>query len=295
MKPPLDWERDGPTWPDHAASRRIEAGGLLWRVVDRGTGPTILLVHGTASSAHSWAGTVEALSRNFRVVAPDLPGHGFTAAPSPAGFGLPAMARALAALLAALDAAPILAAGHSAGAAILVQMALDGVIPARTIVSFNGAFLPFGGWAGQFFAPAARALAGSPFVAGLIARRGADPGAVRRLLGGTGSVLDDAEIAPYRRLLGDSRHVAGALAMMAHWELGGLVSEMARLDRRLVLVAGDRDRSIPPGQARLVARVVPGAEIIVQRGLGHLSHEERPGEAADILSAEMDRVTGRNP
>ena len=294
MTPPLDWERDGPTWPDRSASRRVEAGGLLWRVVDRGRGPTILLVHGTASSAHSWARTTEALSRDFRVVAPDLPGHGFSASASPAGFRLPAMARALATLVETLDAPPLVAAGHSAGAAVLARMALDGMLPARTIVSFNGAFLPFGGVAGQVFAPAARALAASPFVAGLIARRGADPGAVRRLLAGTGSVLDEAATAPYRRLLGDPRHVAGALAMMAHWDLAGLVAEMARLDRRLVLVAGDRDRSIPPGQARVVARVVPGAEIIVQKGLGHLAHEERPDEAVRIIVAEAARVTGSN-
>jgi magnesium chelatase accessory protein len=277
--------------PDpQATSRLVEAAGLRWHVTEAGQGPVLLLLHGTAASGHSWRRLLPALARQFRVIVPDLPGHGQTSAPRAAGFALPAMARALGALLEVLEAAPVLAAGHSAGAAILARMALDGHLAPAALVSFNGAFLPFGGWAGQFFAPVARLFAASAPIARLIAARGADPMAVRRLIEGTGSRLDAEGLDLYRRLMADPGHVGAALAMMAGWDLVPLGRDLPRLACPLVLVVGDRDRSIPPHQARVIARLAPETRIITMAGLGHLSHEERPDEAVSILLDEAGRA-----
>ena len=271
-------------------SRLVEAAGLRWHMLDAGNGPALLLLHGTAASGHSWRRLIPDLARHFRVIAPDLPGHGKTSAPQAAGFALPAMARALGGLMAALDVAPALAVGHSAGAAILARMVLDGHLSPRALVSFNGAFLPFGGWAGQFFAPAAKLFAASPAVARLIAARGADPTAVRRLIEGTGSRLDDEGLLLYRQLMADPAHVGAALSMMAGWDLLPLGRDLPRLACPLALVVGDRDRSIPPHQARVISRLAPDTRIITMTGLGHLSHEERPDEAVSILLDEAGRA-----
>ena len=102
------------------------------------TGWTILLLHGTGAATHSWAGLAPLLAEHFRVVAPDLPGHGFTD-PLPAGrLSLPGMAGAIRDLLRTLDLSPDLVVGHSAGAAILVRLCLDGLAP-RLLVALNGA------------------------------------------------------------------------------------------------------------------------------------------------------------
>lgn len=294
--PPLDWERDGPTWPNADLSRFVEAGGIRWHVQMAGSGPVLLLVHGTAASTHSWRALIRPLAARFTVVALDLPGHGFTSSlAAAAGFSLPAMAAAIGELMRVLGLAPALAAGHSAGAAILARMALDGHLAPSAIVSFNGAFLPFGGWAGQLFAPIARLIALSPFVPSMLAARGADPTAVRRLIGGTGSRLDDEGIALYGRLMRDTRHVRGAISMMANWDLAPLASDLPRLPCPLNLVVGDRDRSIPPHQARVVGRLAPQASVVVQPGLGHLSHEERPDEAVAIILEEGARAGLTSP
>ena len=53
----------------------------------------------------------------------------------------------------------------------------------------------------------------------------------------------------------------------------------------LLLVAGGKDRSIPPASAHRVKAAVPTATVDERPGLGHLLHEERPEEAARIVEA----------
>lgn len=285
----LSWERDGADWPHRAHSRFLQAGGLHWHVQVAGQGPVLLLLHGTGASSHSMAGLLPLLAPRFMVVVPDLPGHAFTDPLQPAP-GLPAMARALAALLAVLDLAPpALVAGHSAGAAIGAQLMLDGHAPARALVSMNGALRPFDGVAGLLFAPLARLIGGGPLLPGLItrlvARQAQDERAVRRMLDGTGSTVPPASAALYARLVRSPAHVAGALAMMAHWDLRPLANALPRLPAPLWLVASERDRMVPPAQAHEVARRMRQARVLPLPGTGHLAHEERPAEMAALIEA----------
>jgi magnesium chelatase accessory protein len=281
------WDRDGRDWPNQAASRFVVAGGLRWHVQIAGQGPDLLLLHGTGAATHSWAGLLPLLARQARVIAPDLPGHGFTAAPPLSQLSLPGMAHAVAALLAALGARPTLAVGHSAGAAILLRMALERQIAPRLIVSVNGALLPWDGVAGQFFSPLARLLVGIPALPWLLSRRAADRAVVERLLRGTGSVLDARQTDLYARLFRSPRHVGAALGMMAGWDLHGLARLLPRLHVPLLMLTGDSDRTIAPGQSRRVQAMVPGSRRVVLPGLGHLAHEERPGAVASLILAEL--------
>jgi magnesium chelatase accessory protein len=281
---PLDWDRDGTDWPNREVSRFVEAAGLRWHVQQAGQGPSVLLVHGTGSATHSWAGLLPLLAGKFSVIAPDLPGHGFTSAPSWSGFALPAMAAALAHLLDRLDVRPQIVVGHSAGAAILARMVLDARVEPKGMISLAGALLPLHGWAGLVFSPAARLMSLNPLVPRLFAWRARDEAAVRRLIDGTGSRLDARTISRYARLVRSPAHVAGALAMMANWDLRALARELPRLAIPLVLVNGTRDLTLPAGESRRTGAVLPAARRIELDGLGHLAHEERPDLIADLVT-----------
>lgn len=278
----LDWQRDGAAWPNRAASRFVSAGGLAWHVQMAGTGPTLLLLHGTGASTHSWRDLLPILTQHFTVIAPDLPGHAFTAQASGDGMSLPGMSRLVAELLAALDVVPELAAGHSAGAAIGARMVLDARLAPRALASLNGAFLPLAGVL-RIFSPAAKFLASTSLAAQFAAARARDPRAVRRLLASTGSTLDPYGTELYASLMQSSAHVAGALAMMAAWDLDALPGELGKLDLPVLLVAGADDRTIAPAQASQVARLLPRATVEMLPGLGHLAHEERP----DLVAAQL--------
>lgn len=286
----LNWERDSLDWPNREASRFVLAAGFSWHVQSAGHGPQLLLLHGTGASTHSVAGLFERLKRQFTVVAPDLPGHGFTRRAHRADVSLPGMSCALVQLLAALDVKPQIVVGHSAGAAVLVRMALDEAIAPKVIISINGALLPFPGLAGRLFSPLAKLVAQSRFVSHLVARRGRDRNAVARVLEGTGSKLDDHQVSLYQRLFANPEHVSAALDMMAQWDLAALARELPHLGVRLVLLAGGDDEAVPADSAFEVERKVRDARVIYMRGLGHLAHEEDPGKIAALIVEEAQRA-----
>lgn len=92
------------------------------------------------------------LARDFTVMAVDLPGHGLSSRPaSSAAMSLPGMASALDALLESLEIRPLVAVGHSAGAAILVAMCLWETLSPALLIALNGALLPLPGLRGVFF------------------------------------------------------------------------------------------------------------------------------------------------
>ena len=273
-------------WPDRESSRFVEAAGLRWHVNVLGEGPTLLLLHGTGAATHSWRRLVPLLAPHFKLVAPDLPGHGLTQAPSQRLLTLPGMAEGVGALLRALDLRPELACGHSAGAAVAMRMVLDGTLAAaRGLVSLNGALIPFSGSAARLFGPLAKLLFVNPIMPRLFAWKAGDTPSVERLIRQTGSTIDAEGVEYYRRLVASPKHVAAALGMMANWDLEALYRDLPRLTTPVLLVAGLNDRAIRAEEAFTVRDRLSTARVEVMRGLGHLAHEEEPAEVASLVLA----------
>ena len=251
----------------------------------------VLLIHGTGSSTHSWRGLAPLLAQHAEVIAMDLPGHAFTGMPTggaaSAQLSLPGMAAALADLLKTLDISPTLVIGHSAGAAVAVRMALDGLVRPRAILGLNAALLPLRGLAGQLFSPVAKLMASSSLVPRFFSARAADPAVLGRLLASTGSTLDAEGIALYARLVSSAGHAAGALGMMANWDLETLAHQLTRLQTPLDLVVGTQDHTVPPAQAQRVLTRLPAglpSSLTPLAGLGHLAHEEQPERLAALVT-----------
>lgn len=280
-----DWPRDGRHWPNRIASRFVRAAGFRWHVQVSGNGPALLLLHGTGAATHSWRHLLPLLAERYTIIAPDLPGHAFTETPPPRALSLPGMAAAVDALLRELSVQPDVVVGHSAGAAVMAVMALDGLIAPRTLVSINGALLPLRGGPGDLFifSALARMFASLPLVPRMIARRATDRQAVERLLRGTGSIIDAGGIDHYAMIVRHPGHVAAALGMMAAWDLHPLARALPGLQVPLTLVVGENDRTIPAIDAQRVRALIPKARVVSLPHLGHLAHEEDAPAIADII------------
>jgi len=290
----LVWSRDGGDWPNREASSFVEAAGIRWHVQKMGQGPPLLLIHGTGAATHSWRGLMPILAQRFSVIAPDLPGHGFTQPPPAHRLALPGMASDVGQLLRVLKVKPAIVAGHSAGAAILARMCLDGTIAPELLVSLNGAFMPFGGIANRLISPLTQLLVMNPFVPRAFAWQASHEGAVERLIQNTGSTIDARGVALYRKLVRSPTHVAAALRMMANWRLEPLLHDLPRLTTKLVLVAAEGDRSISPDVARQIREIYPQAIIERLPGLGHLAHEEQPRVVADLITRYAAGAAGES-
>ena len=289
MSEPLLWERESAQWPNSQASRFVTAAGIRWHVQEMGEGPLLLMIHGTGASTHSWRDLLPLLSRRYRVLALDLPGHAFTDSVAAARCSLEGMSDSVAALVHAVGFSPEFCAGHSAGAAILCRMALSGQVQPRTIVSINGALLPFAGAAGVLFSPIAKLMAAGSLMPRIIAWRARDRATVARIIAGTGSHLDERGLDLYARLVRDPKHIAGALSMMANWNLRAFEGQLPRLATPLELVVAQNDRAVPPVQALRIQSVLPRTRITSVAGVGHLAHEEQPTRMAQVLEEMFDR------
>ncbi len=294
MRQGLNWEREGGDWPLRAYSRFVQTPLLRWHVQyaphPDPHAPTVVLLHGTGASTHSWREVFPLLTPSSSVLTLDFPGHAFSAMPAPHAlaslFSLPGMAAGVAQLLGQMGIVPHTVVGHSAGAAVACMLALDGHLQPKRIISVNGALLPLDGFAGQFFSPLAKLLAKAPLVPELFSWRAAQPEVLQRLLDGTGSRLNLEGRALYRRLINNPSHGAGALAMMAHWDLHQFSARLPRLQVPLEMVVGEGDLIVPPTVSLRVARVLqrqPAPRIVTLAGLGHLAHEEQPQQVAELI------------
>jgi magnesium chelatase accessory protein len=289
----LLWGDDGAHWPHRTHSHFLQVSGQRWHVQcwppPRPEAPTWLLLHGTGASTHSWRGLAPLLATQVGLVAPDLPGHGFSG-PAPIGrAGMEGMAQGVRMLLRELGLNPSATVGHSAGAAIAIRWRLredaaDGAKPLQhTLFGLNAALLPLQGLAGTLFSPAAKLLALNPLAPHFFSWHATQGRMLARLLGSTGSTLDAEGAALYRRLIESPAHVAGALAMMAQWDLPALARDLPALRTPLHLVVGEADGTIPPADAARVQRLLPSVQLHRLPGLGHLAHEEAPARVAALL------------
>jgi len=271
-----------PDWPHRAASIRARCLPHDWHAQLWGTGPDVLLLHGAGASAHSFHPLVPHLP-GFRLIAPDLPGQGFTRAGNRQRFGLDAMAEDLASLCQGQGWRPRAIIGHSAGAAVALRLAEILPAPPACIVGINAALGPFEGVEGWLFPKLAKAMAFSPLVGRVISGVASKPARVAKLIAQTGSTPDPAQVALYGRLVSRPAHVEGTLGMMAHWSLDGLLARLPGMPLPLLLLAGARDVAVPPAVSHRVADRMPGARCIDLPGLGHLAHEEAPETIAALI------------
>ncbi|MBC2668499.1 alpha/beta fold hydrolase BchO [Novosphingobium piscinae] len=291
----LRWEVEGRNWPHRAASRFVSAAGLRWHVQIMGSGPPLVLLHGTGAATHSWREVLPLLAADYTVIAPDLPGHGFTTGRPRGGLSLPGMAEAVAGLLAALDAAhPAGIVGHSAGAAVALQIVRqadpqDRAAAAIPLVGLNPALMPFPGLAARLFPSLARLLFVNPLVPRMMAGIASLPGEPERFLErATGSSVDAAGLAGYRTLFRNPGHCAGAIEMMASWDLEGLSGALATLTNPVLLVHAERDSAVPLDSIERAAVRLPHARLDVWPALGHLAHEQRPDLAALAIRRHVE-------
>ena len=280
------WHAAAEFWPRAETSRFVRVGNIDFHVQVSGAGDDVLLIHGAGASAHSFSGVAARLSERYRVITPDLPGQGFTTLLPVEAVGLAPFANYLRELMSALQATPRWIIGHSAGAALGAQYALDTETLPKGMLCINAAFNPFGSIAAPIFSKTAKWFARSQWLPKALASPALRWRATSSMLADTGSTVDPLMIRCYDTLLGDPEHIAGTLRMMAGWDLPPLLRRLSLLQMPVWLTAAEGDRTIPPERSTSVAQNLPLARTVRIPDLGHLAHEEDP-EIFGALFQEM--------
>jgi pimeloyl-ACP methyl ester carboxylesterase len=235
-----------------------------------GAGPPLVLVHGAGDDGRVWQPQFAALASEFTVVAWDEPGAG-RSDDLPEGFALADYAHCLAALIDALGLGPAHVAGLSWGGTVVLELYRRYPEHVRTLILAD----TYAGWKGSL--PAAEVRLRVEGVSAILAsgERFDPPG----LFAGE----PPAEFASLLVEMAGARRPASFAVQVA---------VMAETDQRALLPAitvptlliwGDADSRSPLTVARQFADAIPGAELVVLPGAGHVSNLERPRAFADAI------------
>jgi len=264
--------------------------------------PLIVCVHGMAGSAANWSALAPLLTGQYRVLAPDLAGHGLTRS-GRRGTDVQSNRQLLHRFLEYVSAAPVILMGNSMGGMISLLEAGAAADSVAGLILVDPA-LPF--------VPARPDL----LIAAMFAA-GALPGLGPALLRGVHLLPPEATVARTLSLCchDPSRvpadvvawHVAIARRRARFTEAGhdmGITTRsviatagpgghayragIAALRCPVLLLHGERDRLVPVSAAHAAARAHPSWSVVVLPDVGHVPQLEAPRECADAILSWLD-------
>ena len=257
--------------PQANGSRTVDVNGPPCRLIDRGRGEPVILLHGIGGSADEWSEVIPQLSTRFRVLAPDAPGHGLS--PGPIGrthsYDLEFYTRFVLGLLDALDIERISVVGMSGGGAIALNLATS--MPSRvdSLVLVSSAGL---GTAVASIQSFGRALCFNP--------ESVPVGwAEKRLeIVRTAGVVD-AFLATAHATIGWSG------------QRNNFVHRLHQIKQRTLLLWGRNDPILPVAHAIRAARLIHGSRLHIYENCGHMPIWEYPGDVSvrigDFIAAPV--------
>lgn len=277
-----------PRPPEAPADRTVVAGGLPVSILEAGRGDPVLLLHGLGATKASFLPTLFDLANRYRVVAPDLLGHGDTAKPL-ARYDAPAFARFTLDLMDALEIDRAHLIGNSMGGRISLEVAMQAPERVRTLTLLCPAvaFIKR-----REFVPIVRLLRPElGFVPHRLPHR-LVVRSVRAMFARPERLPNswyEAGADEFLRVFRNPRGRAALYASMRNIYLDepagdrGFWSRLPRIDAPALFLWGDRDRLVPAGFSRHVGRVLPGARNLVLEDCGHVPQFELPERTHGLI------------
>lgn len=261
------------------------SAGAALHVEESGTGRPLVLLHGWSLDSAALLGPLAPLARRARLVAPDLRGHGRSAAGAGA-WTLDDLADDVARVFAALDLRDAVVAGWSLGglAALAALPALAGRVRALALVSSTPCFTEREGWAHALPARTVDAVAAQ------VRREPAR--AVRRFFEGMFAPGElDAPALARAGVLRAATPVPAAAALLAGLDVlrhADLRAALGGVRVPTLVLHGEADPVCPPGAGRALAAAIPGARLLLLPGAGHAPFVARPGPVVDALGTLLE-------
>lgn len=261
----------------NAASRFVEVDGLNVHYRDQGPrgAPVLVLLHGSASSLHTWEGWQRALDKDFRVISLDLPAHGLTGPwPQSGDYTIDGYARFLDRFLGRLGVQRFSLAGNSMGGAIGWTYAARYPQKVERLILIDAAGYPrsqqqrfFGLMRFPLVDVAFRWFAPHLVVQRILRNLYADP-----------SKVDDALVERYRDLVRRDGNRAAIVPRTLAFNPDPALLKTLKLP--VLIQWGGKDRLLPPADAFRFQNDIADASLQIYSDAGHMPMEEIPQATA---------------
>lgn len=261
---------------------------------DEGAGEVLLLIHGMGGSSSSWRELVPRLATKYRVIAPDLLGHGESDKPR-GDYSVGAFAVWLRDLLDSLGITKATIVGHSLGGGIAMQFAHQHRDYCQRLILISSGGL--GGDVGSLLR--LMSLPGSELALSLLASRpvlhAGNALRIRLSLDGKTTRFSETLRAQAWLTDRDSRYAFLRTLRSVVDHRGQAVCALNRLHRNAdlpsLIITGDQDRVIPVAHAHAAHAALPDSRLHVLPDVWHHPQTERP----DTVATLIDDFIGGSP
>jgi len=271
--------------PYSESSRFAEIDGVRIHYQEKGVGTPLVLIHGFTSSTYTWKDVFEPLSRNFRVIAVDLKGFGFSGKPD-GDYTRRAQAQLVIHLLDNLKIDKAWLMGNSMGGEVALNVALADPQRVAGLILIDTSGVAIKGVGS--LAPAyvripivGRLLAALALTSDKLVREGLEK-----------SFFDDTKItddrvAHYYRPLRTRGGQLAALRARTQWDQFPIEQDLGKITARTLIIWGEEDALIPLAAGRTMNSLIKDSQLVIIEKCGHVPQEEMP---ARVLEEAMSFI-----
>lgn len=277
---------------------QIEINGVTWRYLRAGSGPPLLLVHGLMGYSWSWRFNMRELSQNFTVIAPDLPGCGYSQHLDSLTGSMESDADGLIQLMDRLGFGEFHLLGTSRGggvaivlAGLLVRRGMAERLPRMILSAPVNPWSAFGRRRARWFATAI----GQRYVIHVAPRFPSILEMYYHKLYGDASRIVPGSMEGYAAglLVPRSFHHLARIMRVWHADLRQVEATLPMLQELpILLLWGSLDAAVYPSSAFEVRDRLANSVLLMMDGIGHMPYEEMPADFDHIV---CEFLLGHNP
>lgn len=277
------------------AGKFITVDGVTLHYLERGAGPTLVLLHGNGVDANDWdhSGVLEAAAARYRVIAFDRPGFGYSERPRGTLWTADRQARLLHHALQELRVESAIVVGHSLGAQVALALGMRAPDFVRGLVLVSGYYYPSLRLDVLVGAPPAIPVVGDAlrYTIAPLAGRLMWPAAVGRAFAPLPVAERFRTTSPWMSLRPSQLRANAADGGLAAPSALALARRYGQLKVPVQILAGTEDGVCDCSHnAERLQRDLRHSELSVTPGVGHMLHYAEPGKvlaAIDTIAAQV--------
>tara|TARA_B110000240_G_scaffold197133_1_gene251349 strand:+ start:5010 stop:5951 length:942 start_codon:yes stop_codon:yes gene_type:complete len=269
-------------------SKFIEIDEMQVHYRDEGKGVPIVLVHGTASSLHTWDAWTKELTKNYRVIRMDLPAFGITGPNKNADYSIKAYTAFLDQFLTKINVDSFYLVGNSLGGNIAWNYTAENPQKIEKLILVDASGLPTNKPQPAIFKMAKTPVLSSLFL--YVTPKFFIRKNMKEVYGDKSKLTDSLVTRYHKMALRVGNRQAFIDRAKIDFKLGAKVNvdKLKSIQTLTLLIWGAKDTWIPLDNGKRMDRILPNSKLVVLENSGHVPMEENPIESLKILKAFLN-------